>query len=84
MLGLLMVLLSGVAAWRMGDFENRTPWPWALGALLAAFFLPGAMGNWGVLSPVVSLAGVFAGLWWMRARDDRRDGDQPPRSRIVR
>lgn len=79
-----MVAASGVAAWRMADFENRAPWPWAIGAVLAAYFLPSVMGNWGVLSPLAALAGTFAGLWWMRSRDDRNRGDGPPRSGIVR
>ena len=42
------------------------------------------MGNWGVLSPLAALVAAFAGLWWMRALDDRNKGDGPPRTRVVR
>ena len=83
MLWYLFLIVVGFAAWKMAEFEGRSPWPWALGAVLAAFWLPAVMGSWGVASPVVALAGVFAGLWWMRSRDDRNDRDRPG-SRVVR
>jgi hypothetical protein len=84
MLGFLFVFLTGIAAWKMADFEERNPWPWGLGAVLASLLLPTVMGNWGMASPVVALAGVFAGLWWMRARDERNDRNRPPGTRVVR
>lgn len=77
MLWWMCLFLTGVAAAKMADFEDRTPLPWGLGAALGALFLSRVMGPWGLASPLVALVGVFAGLWWMRSRDERNDRDRP-------
>lgn len=79
----LMVLCTGIAAGKMADSEDRTPWPWGIGAAVAAWGLPAVMGSWGLTSPVVALAGVFALLWWLRSRDERNDRGRPG-NRVVR
>ena len=79
-MGWFMLGLTVLAAWRMADYEERTPWPWGIGALLVAFWAPVVMGPLGMASPVVALALVFAGLWYLRRRDERNDRDcQGPR-----
>ena len=79
--GWFLVALTGVIAWKIAEFEERTPWPWAVIAVTATLLAHQALGQFAFVAPVVVLGGIYGAMWKMRTEDDDA---KPPGSGIVR
>lgn len=81
MLWIMVCVATGIVGGKLADIEDRSPYAWGAGTGALAYFASGWLGAWFGLAPLLALAVCFAGLWFMKSRDDAGRGGG---GRIVR
>jgi len=74
MLWIMVCVATGIVGGKLADIEDRSPFVWGVATAVVAYLLSGYMGAWFGAAPVAALAACFAGLWFLKSRDDKRSG----------
>jgi len=74
MLWIMVIVVTGIVGGKLADIEERSPFVWGIATAVVAYVLSDVMGAWFGAAPIVALAACFAGLWFLKSRDDKRSG----------